>query len=140
MNRSRTDLTTKEILAAPSAKTLTQEDAKLCLLCGTLNHRDNVECWTCRWHGGFDREPGLVGLAWQRLESQYEEVRLEHLTSRKMRALGDFGALRPRSQWQTLVDNCRARWAQFQAQRDLRMAKRRASLRSQSSRSSGLGV
>ncbi len=84
---------------------LTRNHVKLCALCGTLNHLDNAECWTCRWHGEFSQDQQIIALAWQRLESLYEEVRFEHLTSRKMRAIGDFGALRPRSCWQDFWDN-----------------------------------
>src|SRR5665213_2031944 len=111
-------------------KTITQATVKLCTLCGTLNHQDNAECWTCRWHGEFSRNKSTISLAWQRLELLYEEVRLEHVTSQKIRALGDFGALSPRSRWQTWADQCRAWWRNFQTQRDLRMAQRASRLRS----------
>lgn len=124
-----------------AAKTITQETVKLCTLCGTLNHQDNAECWTCRWHGEFSRDEQTIIFAWQRLELLYEEVRLEHVTSQKMRALGDFGAFNPRSRWQTWADQCRAWWHKFQTQRDLRMAQRAARLRSRIlSRPNHLGV
>lgn len=124
-----------------SSPTISKEIVKLCTLCGTLNHRDNVECWTCSWHGQFSRDERTIALAWQRLESRYEEVRLEHITARKMQSLGDFGAPRPRSHWQTLADGCRTWWHNFQTQRDLRHARRQAALRSRiPSRPDQLGV
>lgn len=120
---------------------VTQDAVKLCALCGTLNHRDNLECWTCRWHGEFSRDERTIALAWQRLASRYEEVRLEHITSQRMRSLGDFGAPRPLSRWQELMNGCRAWWRKFQTGRDLRMAQRQAALRSRiPSRPDQLGV
>jgi len=120
---------------------VSQETVKLCALCGTLNHQGNADCWTCGWRGEFSRDARTISLAWQRLESRYEQVRMEHLTARKVRALGDFGATRPRSRWQTAAESCRAWWRNFQAQRDLRAAQRQARLRSQSaSRPDQLGV
>ncbi len=120
---------------------VSKETVKLCALCGTLNHQDNVECWTCCWGGEFSRDERTVALAWQRLESRYEQVGMEHLTSRKMQTLGDFGAPRPRSLWQTLMDRGRTWWSNFHAQRDLRLAQRQARLRSRiSSRPDQLGV
>ncbi len=120
---------------------LTQEAVKLCTLCGTLNHRNNAECWTCRWHGEFSRDERMIALAWQRLVSRYEEVRLEHVTAQKTRTPGDFGAPCPRSRWQTLADGCRVWWHNFQTQRDLNQARRQARLRSRTpSRPDQLGV
>lgn len=130
-----------DYISPKSLPPISKETVKLCTLCGTLNHRDNVECWTCSWHGEFSRDERTVALAWQRLESRYEEVRLEHITARKMRTLGDFGAPRSRSRWQTLADGCRTWWQNFQAQRDLRHARRQARLRSRiPSRPDQLGV
>ena len=120
---------------------VSKEAVKLCALCGTLNHQHNADCWTCGWHGEFSRDAHTISLAWRRLESRYEQVGLEHLTARKVRALGDFGATRPRSRWQTAAEGCRAWWQNFQAQRDLRAAQRQTRLRSQSaSRPDQLGV
>lgn len=99
-------------LAAESENKITQKHVKLCTLCGALNYLENAECWTCRWHGAFSCDEQTVALAWQRLELLYEEVRLEHLTSRKMRALGDFGRLRPRSRWQTILNRA-LHWRQI---------------------------
>jgi len=120
---------------------VSKKTVKLCTLCGTLNHWDNPECWTCSWRGEFSRDERTVTLAWQRLESRYEEVRMEHVTARNGRTLGDFGALRPRSRWLTLADGCRTWWQNFQTQRDLREARRQARLRLRNpSRPDQLGV
>lgn len=130
-----------DLISHKASPKISQETVKLCTLCGTLNHRDNLECWTCSWHGEFSRDEHTVALAWQRLESRYEEVRLEHVTARKMRTLGDFGTPCPRSRWQTLADGCRTWWQNFQTQRNLREARRLARLRSRTaSRPNQLGV
>lgn len=77
---------------------LSTGDVVLCVLCDALNHRANAECWVCRWHGAFNLDAQAIKVAWKRLEGLYEEVRLEHVTSRKRLALGDFGVgVRPRS-------------------------------------------
>ena len=105
---------------------------KICLLCGTLNHETNVECWTCRWHGEFSRDSHTIELAWKRLETLYEEVRLEHVTSHKLLALGDFGAVSPTKGWRVVFYGCRAWWRRFQTRRDLHSAQREAGLRTRS--------
>lgn len=33
------------------------ENLKCCPLCGVLNAARNAECFVCRWHGEFDRDP-----------------------------------------------------------------------------------
>ena len=135
------DNISRKSLHHKSSRPITRETVKLCSLCGTLNLCDNAECWTCSWHGDFSRDEHMVALAWQRLETRYEEVRLEHITSHKMRTLGDFGAPRPRSHWQVLADGCRSWWSGFQTQRDLRQAQREARLRPHTpSRPDQLGV
>ena len=122
-------------------KKLTPESVKLCALCGALNHKDNGECWTCRWHGAFLADAALLALAWQRLEHQFEEVRMEHVTARLLPALDERGAPCPVSGWEKMTARCRASWASFQTVRDLRMAQRDARLRSRSmSRPDSLGV
>jgi len=113
-------------------KKLTQESVKLCALCGALNHKNNGECWTCRWHGAFLEDSVLRAMAWQRLEHQFEEVRLEHVTSRRLPALDERGAPCPASGWGKLTARCRAAWANFQTARDRRMVQREARLRSRS--------
>jgi hypothetical protein len=134
-------LSVGSLLPAVAEKKITQKNVKLCVLCGTLNLCENAECWTCRWHGDFSFEEQTISLAWLRLESLYEEVRIGHVTSRKMRALGDFGALRPRSHWQIMADKARSCWQNFQTQRDLRAAQRAERLRSRTlSRPDQLGV
>jgi hypothetical protein len=109
---------------------LTPKTVKLCELCGTLNLDANKECWTCAWHGGFSRDPKTIALAWQRLETRYESVRLEHVTSRRARPVGDFGHVRPATGPRRLVTALAAWWQRFQDARDLRMAQRQARLHS----------
>ena len=107
---------------------ITQRNVKLCELCGTLNLEGNQECWTCRWHGDFSRDEQTIALAWQRLETLYEEVRLEHITARRTVPLGDYGTVRPAKWPQRLSALLAARWQQFLDQRDLRNAQRQARL------------
>ena len=109
---------------------LTPKTVKLCELCGTLNFETNPECWTCRWSGSFSHNPQTVALAWQRLETQYEEVRIEHLTGRRARPLGDFGRIRPATGPRRLAHAVVSWWQRFQDARDLRMAQRQARLHS----------
>lgn len=109
----------------PSLKTV-----KLCELCGTLNLETNKECWTCAWHGGFSHDPKTIALAWQRLETRYEGVRIEHVTGRRARPVGDFGSVRPISGPRRLIAALAAWWQRFQDARDLRMAQRLARLHS----------
>ena len=103
---------------------------KLCGLCGTLNLEDNKECWTCRWRGCFSYDEKTVALAWQRLETQYEEVRLEHLTPRRASVVDDFGKMRPAEFPQQVVLTLAAFWQRFVDRRDLRQAQRQARLQS----------
>ncbi len=110
---------------------VSQTDVKLCELCGTLNFKHNKECWTCRWHGGFSGDAQTIALAWRRLETQYEEVRLEHVTARRTSPLGDFGAARPASFPQKLCGTLAACWQRFLDQRNLRAAQRQARSQSQ---------
>ena len=120
---------------------VTKADVKICALCGALNHEENAECFTCAWHGDFIRDPRTLDLAWQRLESLYEEIRREHVTARRRSALGDFGAPRPSPFLSRLAARISAAWERFQTQRDLRMAQRAAALKSRiPSRPDQLGV
>ncbi len=124
-----------------NTKKLTPDSVKLCALCGALNHKNNGECWTCRWHGAFLKDPSLLTMAWLRLEHQFEEVRMEHVTSRRLPALDERGAPCPVSGWGKLTAQCRLTWANFQTARNLRMAQRDARLRSRSaSKPDSLGV
>ena len=109
---------------------LSRKTVKLCELCGTLNLETNKECWTCRWSGSFSQDPQTVSFAWERLTAQYEEVRIEHVTGRRTRPLGDFGAARPASGPRRFAQSFRTWWQGFLDARDLRMAQRRARLRS----------
>ena len=109
---------------------LSPQAVKLCELCGTLNLETNKECWTCRWSGSFSRDPRTVALAWQRLETKYEEVRLEHVTARRLRPVGDFGTARPQGGPRSFTRTVAFWWQRFLDARDLRMAQRQARLKS----------
>jgi hypothetical protein len=124
MNRLRT--------GRSEAAKISPNQVKICVLCGTLNHQSNGECWTCRWHGDFSRDEVTLQMAWQRLETLYEEVRLEHVTSSKMRAMGEFGTLEPVPAWRNLFGALQGWWERFQAGRDLRSAQRATRLHSRS--------
>ncbi len=95
----------------PRAKTpdasVAPSELKVCELCGTLNHNDNRECFTCGWHGQFGRDTTTIQLAWHRLAHQHEGVLMEHVTARNTPALDDFGRRRPSSRWQQLQSRCR---------------------------------
>ncbi len=130
----------RHLFSTDSTPPVGKHTVKICLLCGTLNHETNAECWTCRWHGSFSRDAHTIEMAWKRLEALYEDVRLEHVTSHRMRELGDFGAVRPATRWQAAVQVLRAWWERFQTRRDLHSAQREARLRSRHrSRPDGLG-
>lgn len=132
MNRLRTGLfgKTPEPVEKRSAGKISRKTVKLCELCGTLNHEANKECWTCRWHGCFSRNESTIALAWQRLEAQYEDVRLEHITARRSKSLGDFGAAGSAPLPRRLSAAISSWWRRFQDSRDLRMAQRQARLHS----------
>ena len=106
--------------------TLSRSEVKLCDLCGTLNHVINKECWTCRWHGGFSHDAQTIAFAWQRLETQYEEVRVEHVTARRTFQIGDFGAARPAAFPQRLAAAVSASWPRRLDRYALRPAQRQA--------------
>ena len=109
---------------------LSPKTVKLCELCGTLNLEINKECWTCRWSGSFSHDPKTIALAWQRLETRYEEVRIEHVTGRRARLVGDFGTARPASGPRRLTAALSFWWQRFLDARDLRLAQRQARLQS----------
>ena len=117
-----------------AAARVTPKNVKICDLCGTLNLASNKECWTCRWHGGFSRNEQIIALAWQRLELQYEEVRIEHVTARRASAIGDFGTAPTVSLRLKFCAAFAAWWQHFLDHRDLRMAQREARLRSRITR------
>ncbi|MGI4792089.1 MAG: hypothetical protein ACRYFS_24975 [Janthinobacterium lividum] len=132
MNRARTGASSKTLLPVERRHStkVSQKNVKLCELCGTLNLESNKECWTCRWYGSFSRDEQVISLAWQRLETLFEEVRAEHVTARRSLSVGDFGAARPVSLRHRIFSNIAAWWQRFQDQRDLRMAQREARLHS----------
>lgn len=113
-----------------SNRVVTKANVKICALCSALNHEGNAECFTCGWHGSFSRDPYIIDLAWQRLESLYEEIRWEHVTVRRRHSLGDFGTALPAPLLARLLIQISSAWDRFQTQRDLRMAQRAAALRS----------
>jgi hypothetical protein len=39
---------------------LAVDNLKRCPVCGTVNSKLNVECFVCRWHGGFDHDANSV--------------------------------------------------------------------------------
>ena len=110
---------------------ISRNQVKLCDLCGTLNLETNKECWTCRWHGGFSRDERTIALAWRRLETQYEEVRTEHVTARRTHTIGDFGAARPSSLPRRIAEAASAFWQRLSDQYALRQAQRRTRQHSQ---------
>jgi len=110
---------------------ISRKNVKLCNLCGSLNLDANKECWTCRWHGGFSRDEQTIALAWQRLETQYEEVRIEHVTARHTFQVGDFGAARSASFPQRMAAAAAASWQRLLDQYALRQAQRQARQHSQ---------
>ena len=105
---------------------ITRKTVKLCELCGTLNLNTNKECWTCRWQGSFSRNEQTIAYAWQRLETQYEEVRAEHVTARRRPTLGDFGAARPANLPRRLAASASAWWQRLLDRRVLWLAQREA--------------
>ncbi len=109
---------------------LSPKSVKLCELCGTLNLDANKECWTCGWRGRFSCDLKTIALAWQRLETRYEGVRIEHVTGRRTRPVGDFGSTRPASGPRKLALALTSWWQRFLDARDLRMAQRQARLHS----------
>ncbi len=111
--------------------TLSRKNVKLCDLCGTLNLDLNKECWTCRWHGGFSLDEQTIAFAWQRLETRYEEVRIEHVTARRTFQIGDFGAARPASFPQRIAASASAFWQRLLGRHALRQAQRQARQHSQ---------
>ena len=111
--------------------TLSRENVKICGLCGTLNLEQNKECWTCRWHGDFSYNDQTIALAWQRLETQYEEVRVEHVTARRTFHIGDFGAARPAAFPQRISASFAASWQRLLDRYALRQAQRQARQHSQ---------
>lgn len=58
---------------------------KVCQLCGTLNVRQNCECFVCRWHGEFDTNSALVEIKLYELLDRCPEltdVMYEHQSER----------------------------------------------------------
>ena len=47
----------------PVAETVTEDDLKICELCGALNLASNRNCFACGWHGKFEKRPEIVRMA-----------------------------------------------------------------------------
>lgn len=88
-----------------------QSDVKLCALCGTLNHKKNVECYTCGWHGEFKNDEHTISLAWQRLYDQFETVQLCHVSGGCSFTVGEFGAPVQKKAFQGWLERTKAWWA-----------------------------
>lgn len=65
-------------------------DVKVCALCGSLNLRDNRECFTCAWSGAFEDNPASIATAWERLEAEQGPVRREHVSGGSTSAWSGF--------------------------------------------------
>lgn len=53
---------------------LVADTLKRCPLCGAVNAMANHECFVCRWHGGFDHDPGRVEASLGELLTQCPEL------------------------------------------------------------------
>lgn len=84
----------------PGNAEVSPADVKLCDLCGTLNYKANSECFTCGWKGSFCRDAAALEIAWLRLSTEFESVRLEHVMARRTAVLGHFGQARQETRWQ----------------------------------------
>jgi hypothetical protein len=116
----------------PSTSTndaIPERDLKLCALCGSLNYKDNQECFTCSWHGAFDRDEATIHYAWLRLYDECESVCLEHVSRKKTVSIGDFGVIAPTSRVQRTKAKIKAWWKEVMRKRDLRAGERENSLK-----------
>lgn len=57
-----------------------ESELKICDLCGWLNLESNTECFVCRWHGRFERDPEVVHAAVELAVRRYGRLELQHLT------------------------------------------------------------
>jgi len=48
-----------------------EEDFKVCDLCGALNRAANSECFVCGWYGAFHRDPEVVREAIREFQERY---------------------------------------------------------------------
>lgn len=57
---SKNDMSRSDQLSKRTLHRLPVENLKRCPLCGVLNAAQNAECFVCRWHGLFDRDPSHI--------------------------------------------------------------------------------
>lgn len=55
----------------PGQLGFTQQDFKVCDLCGALNRVRNHECFICGWSGAFHNDPETVREAMRQFEQRY---------------------------------------------------------------------
>ncbi len=99
-------------------------DTKACALCDALNHAANAECHLCGWRGAWNTDTSFLGLAWGRLEDQFEEVRIEHITRMRRGAVEELGHVAHHSAWQEARHRAGGWWRGLQHRRRLRAAAR----------------
>lgn len=93
---------------------------KACALCDALNYAANTECHLCGWRGAWNRDKAVLALAWQRLEDQFEEVRMEHITKARRGAVEELGHVAHRTPWQEARHRTQAWWRGVGYRRRLR--------------------
>jgi hypothetical protein len=57
---------------------------KICDLCGALNLAANSECFSCGWHGRFERRAEIVRLAVELYQRRHGRLQLDQLTNRRV--------------------------------------------------------
>lgn len=57
---------------------------KICDLCGALNLSANTECFSCGWHGRFERRAEIVRLAVELYQRRHGRLQLDELTDRRV--------------------------------------------------------
>jgi len=57
-----------------------ENDLKICDLCGALNLEINRECFVCGWHGRFERRPEVVRVAMEIVKRRHGSLELQLLT------------------------------------------------------------
>jgi hypothetical protein len=95
---------------------VSEQHLKLCPLCGALNDRHNVDCFTCGWAGVFSVDPQSLHLAWLRLADQFETVERKHVVRAQKLSLDEYGIVRTDGLLARLGDTLR-HWRQRFTQR-----------------------
>ena len=74
-----------------------EEDFKVCDLCGALNRVENTECFVCGWYGMFRRDAEAVREAMRQFEERYgglsESLLAEEILPDERSAPGWFSTL-----------------------------------------------